>query len=465
MGRAGGCRPHGKKHVGRWRGGGWGACGSLTAAHRVGRVPRLLALRGAQVLRVARRRHRRPPPRLYLLASAQGHARAGGATQPAATTRRRSAQRCHAGRRALEHIGAASSPHAGAAPVAGVAAARSPLAAVAAVAGAPVWSLIQAQRLGLISSLPVRRCGITAAADGRATPLGVSLRLHPRRSRDPRAAPPRPAALHHGRFGHPRRAPRLGVRLVLRQASAAATPFTGAPLRCHATLPSRARAATVPQFAGIGYGNAPHRSKSTGGGLASRATHTAAAGAKPTAAIVSPLYAHARLRASPSVPCIPRPTPVPALPSPSYHVLHELMRVVCDAEGARCVARTSYRGAPRFALVGGLATTATLFLQSGAQMLVSKPGLGLPLDLQFKVLAGMLLLLFLGCAAGASYKRAAVAFGWDCACCAGWSSDSRITRWPAASLPHADGHYLQNQAADHPVVAPGRSDASSGLRG
>lgn len=198
--------------------------------------------------------------------------------------------------------------------------------------------------------------------------LGVSLRLHPRRSRDPRAAPPRPAALHHGRFGHPRRAPRLGVRLVLRQASAAATPFTGAPLRCHATLPSRARAATVPQFAGIGYGNAPHRSKSTGGGLASRATHTAAAGAKPTAAIVSPLYAHARLRASPSVPCIPRPTPVPALPSPSYHVLHELMRVVCDAEGARCVARTSYRGAPRFALVGGLATTATLFLQSGAQV-------------------------------------------------------------------------------------------------
>lgn len=381
---------------------------------------------------------------------------------------------------------------------------------------------------------------------------------------------------------------------MLRQASAAATPFTGAPLRCQTTLPSRARAATVPQFAVIDYGNAPHHNWSRGGGLASRATRTAAAAAKPTAAILSPLYAHARLRASPSVPCIPRPTRVPALPSPSYHVLHELMRVVCDAEGARCVARTSYRGAPRFALVGGLATTATLFLQSGAQvserrtsfpepnrpspnraaagdfpphscrrlpktdspesasravgasqshwankppsrrladsgtisgcapgrlfrttigwgpvasgvprastggthsppphaslsqsllprpyltphpspppapgpqMLVSKPGLGLPLDLQFKVLAGMLLLLFLGCAAGASYKRAAVAFGWECACCAGWSSDSRITRWPAASLPHADGHYLQNQAADHPVVAPGRSDASSGLRG
>jgi len=67
--------------------------------------------------------------------------------------------------------------------------------------------------------------------------------------------------------------------------------------------------------------------------------------------------------------CIPifRVNPNP-FTTRSYHVLHELMRVVCDAEGARCVARTSYRGAPRFALVGGIATTATLVLQSAAQV-------------------------------------------------------------------------------------------------
>ena len=38
-------------------------------------------------------------------------------------------------------------------------------------------------------------------------------------------------------------------------------------------------------------------------------------------------------------------------------------------------------------------------------MLVSKPGLGLPLDLQFKLLAGALFVLFLVCAAAALLRR------------------------------------------------------------
>jgi hypothetical protein len=101
-------------------------------------------------------------------------------------------------------------------------------------------------------------------------------------------------------------------------------------------------------------------------------------------------------------------------------------------------------------------------------MLVSKPGLGLPLDLQFKVLAGMLLLLFLWCAASAVYRRAAMAFGWECGCCAGWSIGSRTTRWlrasRSASLPPADARYLQHQEADHSGVAPSRSGGSSSLR-
>ena len=46
-----------------------------------------------------------------------------------------------------------------------------------------------------------------------------------------------------------------------------------------------------------------------------------------------------------------------------FHVTFEFMRVVCDAEGARCVASTRVRGAPRFAAVSGLNTTFCLVLQ------------------------------------------------------------------------------------------------------
>jgi len=87
----------------------------------------------------------------------------------------------------------------------------------------------------------------------------------------------------------------------------------------------------------------------------------------------------------------------------AFHLLFELMRVLCDAEGARCVARISYEGAPRFALVSGLSTTATLLLQTAMQLLFVRPtGLGLPLAQQFKVLSGLLLALFVACAASAA---------------------------------------------------------------
>jgi len=56
-----------------------------------------------------------------------------------------------------------------------------------------------------------------------------------------------------------------------------------------------------------------------------------------------------------------------------FHVLFELMRTVCDAEGARCVARTRYRGVPRFALVSGLSTTATLIIQTVGRLLAPRP--------------------------------------------------------------------------------------------
>ena len=56
----------------------------------------------------------------------------------------------------------------------------------------------------------------------------------------------------------------------------------------------------------------------------------------------------------------------------AYHVLFELMRVICDAQGARCVARASYKGAPRFALVCGLSTTISLLGQTGLQIFLSK---------------------------------------------------------------------------------------------
>ena len=47
----------------------------------------------------------------------------------------------------------------------------------------------------------------------------------------------------------------------------------------------------------------------------------------------------------------------------AFHTLFELMRVVCEAEGARCVASYRKAGAPRFAAVSGLNTTLALVLQ------------------------------------------------------------------------------------------------------
>ena len=142
-------------------------------------------------------------------------------------------------------------------------------------------------------------------------------------------------------------------------------------------------------------------------------------------------------------------------------VLHELMRVVCDAEGARCVAHTAYRGArpalvschplpsthvpdtsptrlrqspagaPRFALVGGIATTATLALQSLAQLLGSRPGLGLPLQTQFKLLAAMLLALFAVCLGAACVGAARTASGWR------WCDHGRRSRSRRVASPMA----------------------------
>lgn len=70
----------------------------------------------------------------------------------------------------------------------------------------------------------------------------------------------------------------------------------------------------------------------------------------------------------------------------SFHMFFEYMRVVCDAEGARCIASARVRGAPRFAAVSGLNMVLCLSLQSVLQMLVYR----LNLAVQFRVLAALL---------------------------------------------------------------------------
>ena len=70
------------------------------------------------------------------------------------------------------------------------------------------------------------------------------------------------------------------------------------------------------------------------------------------------------------------------------------MRVLCEAEGARCVAATQCVGTPRFAAVSGLNTTLSLGLQAILQLLFNTPQ-RLPLNEQFRLLAAMLFCLFL----------------------------------------------------------------------
>ena len=88
-----------------------------------------------------------------------------------------------------------------------------------------------------------------------------------------------------------------------------------------------------------------------------------------------------------------------------FHVTFEFMRVVCDAQGARCVASTRMRGAPRFAAVSGLNTTLCLVLQVVLQLgfqITRGPSHNSDAIAQFRVLAALLLALFLCYAALAS---------------------------------------------------------------
>ena len=89
-----------------------------------------------------------------------------------------------------------------------------------------------------------------------------------------------------------------------------------------------------------------------------------------------------------------------------FHVIFELMRVFCEAEGARCVARARYRGAARFALVGGINTFAALSLQTALQAAFQLyvPLLGTQFKLLAAQLVGLSLVLSLD-AAAASLRR------------------------------------------------------------
>ena len=76
----------------------------------------------------------------------------------------------------------------------------------------------------------------------------------------------------------------------------------------------------------------------------------------------------------------------------TFHISFELMRVLCEAQGARCVAATRCQGQPRFAAVSGLNTTLTLSLQVVLQIFFAA---------DFHMLAGILFGLFVAYVAAA----------------------------------------------------------------
>jgi hypothetical protein len=107
-------------------------------------------------------------------------------------------------------------------------------------------------------------------------------------------------------------------------------------------------------------------------------------------------------------PCVLTPPPDPTRVQ-GYVVFHldfELMRVLCEAEGARCVAAYRRAGAPRFAAVSGLNTTLALALQAALQLLFSR----LEPQMQFRVLAAIFLALF------AAYAGHSVVAGLTSSC-------------------------------------------------
>ena len=82
-----------------------------------------------------------------------------------------------------------------------------------------------------------------------------------------------------------------------------------------------------------------------------------------------------------------------------FHVVFELLRILCEAEGARCVASTRVQGAPRFASVSGLTTTVALGIQAVLQLAFVPRSLGIkreskPIVEQFQIEALLLLGLF-----------------------------------------------------------------------
>ncbi|KAL1525570.1 hypothetical protein AB1Y20_020424 [Prymnesium parvum] len=79
-----------------------------------------------------------------------------------------------------------------------------------------------------------------------------------------------------------------------------------------------------------------------------------------------------------------------------FHVTFEFMRVICIAEAARCVASVRWHGPPRFALIGGLSLTVALSLQTLLQLVFDQlRGTTLPLSMQFRIFAGLFVLLHL----------------------------------------------------------------------
>ena len=92
-----------------------------------------------------------------------------------------------------------------------------------------------------------------------------------------------------------------------------------------------------------------------------------------------------------------------------FHVGFELLRVICEAEGARCIANYKAAGAPRFAAVSGLTTTLSLTLQVLLQIGFNHPH-QLDLQIQFQILAAILVGVFVGYAC-LTLRRCALS--WD----------------------------------------------------
>ena len=128
----------------------------------------------------------------------------------------------------------------------------------------------------------------------------------------------------------------------------------------------------------------------------------------------------------------------------AFHSMFELMRVVCEAEGARCVASARVRGTPRFAAVSGMSSCACLLLQSGLQLMANSAAMHLAVTAQFRVLAALLLML---CTTYISFQ---CVHAWRAARSAGCTASDSTAQHGCSGSAHAYEVYHDGDDACNP---------------